>query len=135
MTIKREVIMKILSQVTLYCSLLMCVIVIKGNTIPPFIINDIETSDMTPALEIYASNPSNISATDSNGNSMLMLAVQSSLFYFFLQLFNTNPTGFATLVNQPNNFGITPLQASYSNPYGKINIIRMIQFLLRNGAH
>lgn len=120
----------------IFCyALLLCALSIKGAALPQSIIDAIKASDMTLELGSYAADESNISATDPDGNSMLNLAAQYSFFYFLTQLFNMNPIGFATLVNQPNNFNINPLQASFSNPYGKGQIIKVIQFLLRNGAH
>lgn len=116
------------------CMAFICMRSVECAMIPPDIITAIESSTMTSELETYAANNSNIEATDSDGNSMLLIAVQSSFAYFCVQLFNLNATGFATIVNKPNNFAITPLYGSFSNFHGKNDVMRVIQFLFRHGA-
>lgn len=102
--------------------------------IPPNIVLAINTSTMTPALVSFVTVTSNLSDTDVDGNTVLGLAAQNSQAYFLVQLFNLNPSGFATIINQPNNFNITPLAASPGNRNGRTQAIRILQFLLRQGA-
>ncbi len=118
-----------------YKNILCCLVFAHATSesapLPPNIINDIVTSDLTPTLVTYASDSANITNTDTDGNTMLMLAAQNSQSYFTTQLYNVNAPAFATIVNTPNTAGVTPLRAAISNP---VNAKFMIEFLLRNGA-
>lgn len=127
--------MKLVKTFIFFCILMICAASIHSTPIPPNIIAAIEASTMTPELASWIVVDSNLSDTDSDGNTALGLAALYSLSYFFTQLFNLNPTGLATIINQPNNFDITPLRAAISNPNGKYEIQRIIQFLLRHGAN
>lgn len=124
-----------LRNTVVFCIIMLYTTSLKSAPIPPNIIAAIQTSTMTIALENFIVVDSNLSDTDSNGNSVLGLGALYSLSAFFIQLFNLNPTGLQTIMNQPNNFGITPLRAALSNPNSKYEILRIIQFLLRHGAH
>lgn len=117
-----------------YCALVLMPLYVSCAPIPPTIIADIIASDMTPALQSFVAVTSNLADTDADGNTTLWLAANNSKPYFFVQLFNLNPTGFALYVNQANNFNVTPVCASLSNPYGKNAAILIIEFLLRHGA-
>ena len=118
----------------IFCyALLVSVLSIKAAELPQYVIDDIKASNMTLELQSYAADESNISQAYWM-QWHVNLAANSSFFYFLTELFSMNSTGFATLVNQPNNSSINPLQGSLSNPYGKGQIMRIIQFLLRNGA-
>lgn len=124
-----------LSKALVFCYLIMIwTKSIEGAPIPPNIIAAIEASDMTIDLQNFVVVDSNLLDTDPDGNTVLELAAFSSFSSFLVELFNLNPTGFMTILNQPNNFDVTPLFASLSNQNGKFDILRIIEFFLRLGA-
>lgn len=125
-----------LSKAFVFCYLVMIwAKSIESAPIPPNIIAAIEASDMTVDLQNFVVVDSNLLDTDSDGNTVLELAAFSSFSSFLVELFNLNPTGFMTILNQPNNFDVTPMFASLSNPNSKYDILRIVEFLLRLGAH
>lgn len=125
-----------LKSVILLSTLLIYTTSIEGAPIPipQSIIDAIETSTMTQELHDFVMDDSNLSDTDSDGDTVLWLSAHYSFGYFFIELYNLNPSGFFPLVNQQNNFGIMPLRAAITNSLGKKQIATIIQFLLREGA-
>lgn len=127
--------MKLTVRCAVWYIVLMGSVFLESAPIPPDIIAAIYASTITPELQAYVSVDSNLqNDTDSDGNSVLWLSSNNSTSSFVIQVFYINTSGFQTIVNKPNNFGILPLRASLGNPYAKQARAIIMQFLLRWGA-